>query len=133
MNQKEEERLIIEYFRKNFPDFPRGKLVQNESPDFIFRQRTKQSIGIELTRLAETADNLYDNISTSITKKNEKLSLYQNYKLSEQWLIIYTDDMTSMYSENYKNIVMTRTFYSGFTRIYLFDLFEKNIYQLLIG
>jgi hypothetical protein len=50
--QKErEERAIIGFFREVYNDFPRGKLVKSESPDFILKLNRKRSIGIELTKL----------------------------------------------------------------------------------
>ena len=54
MNHHDEEIMILELFRKSYPEFPKGKLVKSESPDFILQQNyPNQSIGIEVTRLHE--------------------------------------------------------------------------------
>ncbi len=49
--KKQLELLLMHYFRERNPDFPKGKLMASESPDFILKLKTKNRIGIELTRL----------------------------------------------------------------------------------
>lgn len=49
--KKQVEVLLIEYFRKCYPDFPKGKIVPSESPDFIAKIKNAHLLGIELTRL----------------------------------------------------------------------------------
>jgi hypothetical protein len=49
--KKQIERLLLEGFRTFYPDFPKGKLVPSESPDFIMRTKSNHYLGIELTRL----------------------------------------------------------------------------------
>jgi len=49
--KKQLEILLIQYFRECYSDFPRGKVVPSESPDFIVTLKSKNSLGIELTRL----------------------------------------------------------------------------------
>jgi hypothetical protein len=46
-----DEQAVIQHFRDAWPEFPRGKLVKSEAPDFILRINRKRTIGIELTRL----------------------------------------------------------------------------------
>ena len=41
----------MQYFRECYHDFPKGKVVNSESPDFIITLKSKNNIGIELTRL----------------------------------------------------------------------------------
>ena len=45
--QDEEEISILKIFSKEYSDFPKGKLVKTESPDFILKINLKKSIGIE--------------------------------------------------------------------------------------
>lgn len=49
--RKQLEILLINYFRECHSDFPKGKIVSSESPDFILKMKTRNRIGIELTRL----------------------------------------------------------------------------------
>lgn len=49
--RKQLELLLINYFRKNYSDFPKGNIVASESPDFILKQKNRKKLGIELTRL----------------------------------------------------------------------------------
>ncbi len=49
--KKQLEVLMMHYFRECHPEFPKGQLIASESPDFILKLKTKQRIGIEITRL----------------------------------------------------------------------------------
>lgn len=49
--KKQLEILIVNYFRESFADFPKGIIKPSESPDFILSLRSKNQLGIELTRL----------------------------------------------------------------------------------
>jgi hypothetical protein len=51
MDKKQMEVLIIEYFRECYNEFPKGKVVPSESPDFILKMKSTHLLGIELTRL----------------------------------------------------------------------------------
>ena len=50
-DKKQLELLLMHFFRECSPDFPKGKIVPSESPDFILKLKSKNRIGIELTRL----------------------------------------------------------------------------------
>src|SRR5690349_5872798 len=47
MNKKQLEREVIERFRQEYPDFPRGKIVDFEEPDFLIGD-SPNKIGIEV-------------------------------------------------------------------------------------
>ena len=49
--KKQLEIVLIDYFRRSYTDFPKGRVVSSESPDFWVRMKSKNVIGIELTRL----------------------------------------------------------------------------------
>lgn len=49
--KKQLEILLLDSFRNNYPDFPKGKVIPAESPDFWVRSKGRNVIGIELTRL----------------------------------------------------------------------------------
>lgn len=50
-DKKQVEVLLIEYFRERYAEFPKGKVVPWESPDFIVKMKNAHLLGIELTRL----------------------------------------------------------------------------------
>lgn len=49
--KKQLEVLLIHYFRESYPDFPKGKVMASESPDFVIKMKNAYELGIELTRL----------------------------------------------------------------------------------
>ncbi|MFW6245941.1 MAG: hypothetical protein ACOC13_00685, partial [Tangfeifania sp.] len=49
--KKQLEYLLIHYFRECYDEFPKGKLTATESPDFVLKIKSRQNLGIELTRL----------------------------------------------------------------------------------
>ncbi|MBT3386222.1 MAG: hypothetical protein HN778_20815 [Prolixibacteraceae bacterium] len=49
--KKQLEILIMRYFQESFADFPVGLVVPSESPDFLLKLKSKNMLGIELTRL----------------------------------------------------------------------------------
>lgn len=49
--KKQLEILLVNYFRNHYPDFPKGKILASESPDFVVKTKSKHQLGIELTRL----------------------------------------------------------------------------------
>ncbi len=130
MDQKEEEHLIIEYFRELWPDFPKGKLLQSESPDFILKVGPKKSIGIELTRLNPDAGSLKEKIEVTLMNKNGKLKLYQQKNMNVIWLIIHVDFINEQKSFNIKNKLDKWSFISDFNKVFLFDLFERKIFAI---
>mgnify|MGYP006280057259 CR=1 FL=1 len=52
-----EEKLIMQYLREDYHEFPQGKLIKSESPDFILRSSRKSNTGIEMTRLHENGNH----------------------------------------------------------------------------
>ena len=94
-NKKKKERQIIDQFRHGFPEFPKGKLISAESPDFILRVSSKQAIGIELVRVLlpnESLRSIFIEIDNTILSKENKLPLYRKKKLDRYWLLIYTEN-----------------------------------------
>lgn len=132
MNQKEEEKLVMQYFRESYNDFPRGRLVVYESPDFNLRVNPKKTFGIELTRLPELS-NFIEALFEILEKKEQKFSLYTGKGFIEIWLIIYTDELKKENSFNLKNKISNLSFQSSFSKVFLFDLFEREIYIMQIN
>ena len=131
MNQKEEENFVIQYFREIYFDFPNGKLMQSESPDFILKNSPKKLMGIELTRLNPNASSLKEKIEATLQNKSEKIRLYQQKKLNAVWLIIHVDFIEESKSYNIQNKMNNWIFNTEFDKVFLFDLFKKSIYPLI--
>lgn len=132
MNQKDEERLVMNLFRSSYPEFPKGKIASGESPDFILRLSPRRSFGMELTQLFQ-ADNPISDILSLIKKKEEKIPLYQHIHLSELWLIIYADEALNNIKFNLRNKIDNLTLTTKFDRVFLFDLFSKEVYGIKKG
>ncbi len=49
--KKQVEILLMHYFRECYNDFPSGRVNPSESPDFVVILKSKNCVGIELTRL----------------------------------------------------------------------------------
>lgn len=118
----------MQYFREHYPDFPKGRLIPSESPDFILKISRKKSIGIELTQLTDSID-VFADLTGLIEKKEEKVRRYQDMDLKELWLIIYAEDVFGKSSVNLRNKLQNQKFKSSFNRMFLFDLFSKSILE----
>lgn len=55
--KKQSEINYLNFFRELYPDFPRGKLVAGESPDFMVRSTRGNHTGIEITSLYRNHSN----------------------------------------------------------------------------
>lgn len=146
-----EEIEIMEKFKFEFDEFPKGKLEKSESPDFILKETAKTSIGIELTKLHGTTVNKLkthfptkvngyqppefnrENIEFTINAKNEKLVLYRQKKLRQIWLLITADLNESPASFNIDNKLNNWNFESGFHRVFLFELKHQTVFELNIA
>ncbi len=92
--KKQLELLLMHYFRDRNPDFPKGKLMLSESPDFILKLKTKNRIGIELTRLNPINARLPDSNEIEQKKIRERIiesaksifSVSSPYKLFAKFL-----------------------------------------------
>jgi len=146
-----EEEYIIELFRNEYPDFPKGKLMKTESPDFILKESPQTAIGIELTKLhgpATMKENTHftnkisgyrfpeftrENIEFTINAKDEKLHIYQQKMLNQIWLLITADLNESPVSYNLINKLENWNFFSGFHKIFLFELKSRKVFELNIS
>jgi len=128
------ENIIITSFRDHYPDFPKGKLVRSESPDFILKTNPKHAIGIELTALPQhayeiTEKNLYlflSDIEFTICKKEEKLQSYRKKMAEAYWLVIYADSigLNGMDLDDPLESLPV----SKFDRVFLFDFFDGKVW-----
>jgi hypothetical protein len=147
-SQTLEELHIMQQFRNSFTEFPPGKLIKSESPDFILKKTIRTSIGIELTKLhGPTVHKLKthfplkiegylapelnrENLEFTINAKNEKLPIYRHQKLKQIWLLITADLAESPISYNLSNKLQNWKFNSGFEKVFLFELEERKVFEL---
>jgi len=150
-SQMMEELLIMEQFRIEFKEFPKGKLLKSESPDFILRVSPKNAIGIELTKLHGHTVNKHkthyprkingytapefnrENLEYTIDAKNEKLVYYQEKRLTQLWLLITADLEESPVKYNIGNKLQKWSFLSGFQKVFLFELKARKVFELNIS
>jgi hypothetical protein len=146
-----EEEYIIELFRIECPDFPKGKLVKTESPDFILKETPKKAIGIELTKLHgpnqikekthfpgkisgyHPPEFTKENIEYTISAKDEKLPIYKKKMLNQIWLLITADLNDSPVTFNLNNKLENWSFFSGFHRVFLFELKSRSVFELNVS
>lgn len=145
-----EEEFIMEQFRNEYMDLPKGQLVKSESPDFILKLTARKAIGIELTKLHGPAVqkekthfplkiNGYhppelnrENMEYTINAKNDKLPIYRQRGLKQIWLLVTTDLSNSQVSFNLANKLGSWKFSSGFHKIFLFELKARKVFELNI-
>ena len=126
--KKIRERELLDQFRFVYPNFPKGKIIASESPDFILKPNRKRTIGIELIQLFPN-ENLLESIQASIVKKEEKLRLYQKKVLENYWLIITTDSL-HLFKFNIQNLIDKSEFDSKYDRVFLFEVAKNKIFEL---
>lgn len=71
--KKQLEVLLINYFKECYPNFPKGKVEPSESPDFIVTLKSKNNLGIELTRLNPLNASTPDAIQLSQISVRERI------------------------------------------------------------
>lgn len=137
---KQNERRLVEQFMQLCDDFPKGKLVVAESPDFLLKISRKKAIGIEVTELKgqgfvqqsgrlKNPDELILNLKESIAAKEEKLVLYRQNKLHEVWLLIHLERLDKI-NFNFQNKLDKLDFDSGFDRLFLLISSKSQLFEL---
>ena len=116
------------FFRKSIscPSLPKGV----EEILIIHDPILKSSVWERSNNLGVSEDIIED-ISATILKKEEKLNLYQKQLLNGYWLIITTDRLRGTKNYNLQNKVLNHQFHSRFQQVFLFDLMRANILRLL--
>ena len=133
-DKKTEELVVIELFREQFKDFPKGIINPSESPDFILSLAPRNKIGIELTRLHQQFSGsdpfTFENISACLQQKEQKLRLYRMKKLREYWLILVVLDPAYKPRFNLYNKFIVWEFESGYNRIFIFNVLDGHVFEL---
>ena len=131
--KKEKERLVIEQFRRVYSEFPKGKIVPSESPDFILRSSTKYSIGIELVCLPmgfDSGNSTLQGLVRFLHLKEGKLALYRKRRLDLFWLLIYTENPGQVTARDLNKIRNTE-FHSAYHKVFLYSI-PENVMIILI-
>ena len=72
-DKKQLEVLLMHYFRECYPGFPKGRLIPWESPDFILTLKSRNNLGIELTRLNPLNARLPDDTELASNHTQERI------------------------------------------------------------
>jgi len=140
MNE-EHEIIVMRSFRDNYPDFPKGRLIKSESPDFVLNKGPKSKIGIELVQLLPPPEHhysmagimkpkyAYEQLLMTVMLKEKKRKNYNDSRLGQVWLIIHFDYLDDAESFNLHNQVGKWYFPNGFDRVFLFNLFVNKVYE----
>jgi hypothetical protein len=140
-DKKAHEHQVLQIFRNLIADFPKGKVLQTESPDFLVRLNRKKVIGIELTELHgqtfydnqgyyNSPELLYQNIERTILAKEEKIYLYQKVKPVELWLLIHLRSFQDQLNFHYRNKLINWVFNSSFDRIFLLEETNRELHEI---
>ncbi len=109
--KKQLEILLMDYFRKSFPEFPKGSLVASESPDFIVPLKNRHQLGIELTRLnPENATPLSEKQQAENNEKEHLIELvrniYENGTSSKLFVKFLFSDVENIDSERHMMVAV---------------------------
>ena len=138
---KDHELIIVKSFRDNYKEFPKGRISESETPDFIIASGPKAKTGIELVQLLPPPEHhyamagilkpkyAYEQLLMTIILKENKRRSYSNPALMAIWLIIHFDYLDGADSFNLNNQIDKWHFSNGFDRVFLYDLFTNNIYE----
>jgi hypothetical protein len=136
-----EEKAVLELFASLCADFPKGKLQQDESPDFVVQQGQGRKTGIELTKLFFTDGSPGQpsinrpvlspaQVQDAIERKNNKYGHYLKKRLDEIWLILLLGFEIHAKHHQIDERVYTQAFDSRFHRLFLLDVIRKKLVEL---
>jgi len=145
-HKQSREWLILNRFKDLFDDFPGGRILKTESPDFVIRSNRKKTTGIELTSILnflpgappdgnnhETPELTPEVIETTILRKEQKLGMYRRKKTDSIWLIIEVHHTSRNTPYNLANKIDKWSFNSAFQKVFLFDTQDGKIFELNSG
>ncbi|MBU1011226.1 MAG: hypothetical protein KKD74_13905 [Bacteroidetes bacterium] len=138
-----EEKAAFDRFCALFPDLPKGKITQSESPDFVIKTGKKSVIGIELTRLFAEEPGIIaishakrhrltvSAVQKVIEHKQEKIRLYQKRKPGQLWLVVILENAqgTAVWTIP-RNVNKWPIHKGGFDKVFLLDLHGNRCFSL---
>ena len=140
---KSGERKSLDLLIRLDPEFPKGRILPAESPDFIISSRDRRMTGIELTRFTRSHPESFDATShftpelsreallEVVRAKERKLHLYLRNKLQAIWLLILVSKISQSPSLNVRNQLSNWHIHSAFDRVLLLDLSREVLYDVL--
>lgn len=142
--KKQLELLLINYLRSSYSDFPKGKIVSSESPDFIVKTKPAKKIGIELVRLApeklfnHLADNEFRseliNDVSELFERSSDLKLFVKVCFSDQ-KAIHEERLlavSAILANRIRSVVSNKNHRSFFCRSLTANELPEGIEQVLI-
>ncbi|MGQ8336018.1 hypothetical protein ACUNWD_05660 [Sunxiuqinia sp. A32] len=140
-DKKKIELQVLMLFRKLYGEFPNGKIVQNESPDFLVKVNRRKKLGIELTELhgqefyeqqghLTEPEKINEHIEDTIRAKEEKIYLYQKHKPFQLWLLIHIESFQNKLLFNFQNKIGNWNFPSDFDRIFLMEIENEKLFEI---
>ena len=143
MQRKHEERAFLDTLALLYPEFPDGRIIPSESPDFIIRSGKKHTTGIEVTLLTKKEYNWLegkalhflpslsrDHLVEMIRYKEEKIGLYRSKKLNEIWLLIIAKGLSNPAHFNITNQLENWHIDSSFDRVLLIELKRNRLVEV---
>jgi hypothetical protein len=140
---KSGERKSLDLLIRLYPEFPKGRILPAESPDFIISSGDRRLTGIELTRFTRAHPESFNAAShftpelsreallEVVQAKEKKLHLYLRHKLQAIWLLILVSKISQSSSFNIRNQLSNWHIQSAFDRVLLLDLSREVIYDVL--
>ncbi|WP_340111282.1 hypothetical protein [Maribellus mangrovi] len=104
--KKQLEVLLINHFRDSYAEFPRGRIVLAESPDFVVKVPSKRRLGIELTRLSpETSVDAFEShineiqlriieLAKELFERNNPHKLFVKFRFSGEYPISEVSELS---------------------------------------
>jgi hypothetical protein len=140
--QKAAEKNFLDQLIRLYPGFPRGRIVQSESPDFLVYTTPRRKIGIELTRLTRNSDTTFtgedhfhpgfsmEAIQELIRNKEAKMELYRKNGVEGVWLVILVERFSQSPSFNLRNHVDHWDLSTLFKVVLILDLSIPAVYEI---
>ncbi len=101
--------------------FSKGKIAKIKNGKLHFASKINGHQPPDLTK---------ENIEFTINAKVEKLPIYKQKMLNQIWLLITTDLNLSPVSFNLTNKIGNWNFFSGFQKVFLFELETRIVFEL---
>ena len=100
------------------------KIIHHPEVDISFWKNRSEYMNCEFSK---------ENIQHTINLKNDKIVLYQKKKTNTFWLIITADYFSNNSSYNIHNKINNWSFDSKFHKVFLFELFNRKIFDMNIS
>ncbi len=139
--KKIEEKQYLKHFILECQNFPTGKIIETESPDFIIKLNKKNSIGLEMTKLYFSEDNKnhkpnhhFNTIENKIIEKSKnkyfeknKLNISAHFNLSDIENFSTNNNNTNNLSDKICNIISENLKNKNFNKFFQIKISDKKL------